>query len=70
MTALVLRITALENGRELFASEAVGVATTAGAARLGLRGEEYDVAGLILDVGQVPRGSDRGINTSAKADGG
>ena len=43
MTALVLRITALENALVLFAAGAVLVTTPAGPARLGLRGEENNV---------------------------
>lgn len=46
------------------------VTTAAGSARLRLRSEENDVTRLVLDVRQMPRASDRGINTSTKADGG
>ena len=70
MTALVLRIATLENALVLFGGGAGRVATPAGPARLGLRGEENYVPRLILDVGQVPRGRDWGIHTSTKADGG
>lgn len=44
MTALVLRITTLENALVLFAGGAGLVPTPAGPARLGLRGEENYVS--------------------------